>query len=172
LTVTTDIVMPQGGSRLELAAVSGDAADGEVRVAAEFFAAKLRHETDPSDVVAARAAGEHFILLDVRDAIGWDQGHIPGAVHMPAAEILGRLDELPPVDQDPRLVVYCWGPGCNGSTKAALVLAQAGYRNVREMIGGFEYWTREGLSIVTAAGRRRRPVDDLTGPLPNEPIRD
>jgi rhodanese-related sulfurtransferase len=167
--MTTDTVRPEPSSVLSPTNVSAHDAAG---AAAEFFAAKLRHEIDPSDIAAGRAAGERFILLDVRDATGWDQGHIPGAVHFPRAEILARLDELPPIDEDPPLVVYCWGPGCNGSTKAALVLAEAGYRNVRDMIGGFEYWTREGLSIVTATGRSRRPVDDLTGPLPKEPIGD
>lgn len=96
----------------------------------------------------------------------WDQGHLPGALHLPTDQITDRLAELPPSANDPHIVVYCWGPGCNGSTKAALILAQAGYRDVREMIGGFEYWAREGLAIVTAAGRRRRPVDELTAPLP------
>jgi 3-mercaptopyruvate sulfurtransferase SseA len=61
-------------------------------------------------------------------------------------------------------VVYCWGPGCNGSTKAALVLAKLGYRDVRELVGGFEYWAREGLAIEAGAGRYRREVDDLTAP--------
>ena len=133
--------------------------------ASNFFAAKLRHETDPSDVAAARAAGERLVLVDVRDAVAWDQGHVPGAVHLPVGQIPDRLGELPPPDDDPNLVVYCWGPGCNGSTKAALALTLAGYRSVREMIGGFEYWAREGLAIESAAGRSRRPVDDLTAPL-------
>jgi rhodanese-related sulfurtransferase len=130
----------------------------------EFFAAKLRHETDPSDVAAARAGGERIVLVDVRDATGWDQGHIPGAVHLPLAEILGRLDELPPVGEDPQLVVYCWGPGCNGSTKAALVLARAGYRNAREMIGGCEYWARKGC-------RSRLPPGAVAARLTNWPDR-
>jgi rhodanese-related sulfurtransferase len=134
--------------------------------AAEFFAAKLCHETDPSDVAAARAAGVPVVVVDVRDAVAWDQGHIPGALHLPAGQIPSRLADLPPVDDDPDLVVYCWGPGCNGSTKAALALTRAGYRNVREMIGGFEYWAREGLAIESAAGRSRRPVDELTAPRP------
>jgi rhodanese-related sulfurtransferase len=132
----------------------------------DFFAAKLRHETDPSDVAAARAAGERLVLVDVRNEESWAQGHIPGAIHLPAADLTARLGELPPPDDDPDLVVYCWGPGCNGSTKAALALSRAGYRTVREMIGGFEYWAREGLAIETATGRTRRPIDDLTAPVP------
>lgn len=132
--------------------------------AVEHFAGKLRYETDPSDLVAARAAKEPILVLDVRNQLAWDQGHIPrcGA----PAQDPQRLNELPSASEDPRLVVYCWGPACNGSTKAALALSLAGYRHVREMIDGFEYWAREGLAIDSATGRRRRAVDELTAPLP------
>lgn len=135
---------------------------------ADFFAAKLAYETDPSDVAAARTAGQKLLMLDVRNQASWDQGHLPGAIHLPAREIEYRLDELPAPDANPNIVVYCWGPGCNGSTKAAFALSQAGYRSVREMIGGFEYWAREGFAVETAAGRTRRPIDDLTAPVPHE----
>ena len=132
--------------------------------AVAHFAAGLRFETDPSDVAAARAAGQPLLLIDMRDTAAWEQGRVPGAVHLPVRQIPARLAELPPVDQNPQLVVYCWGPACNGPTKAALQLARAGYRSVREMIGGFEYWAREGLAIQTPTGRVRRPVDELTAP--------
>lgn len=135
--------------------------------AVAHFTAKLRFETDPSDVAAARAAGQPLLLIDVRDTAAWEQGHVPGAVHLPARQIPTRLGELPPVEEDPQLVVYCWGPACNGATKAALALARAGYPSVREMIGGFEYWARGGLAIHTPTGRVRRPVDELTAPIPS-----
>ena len=48
------------------------------------------------------------------------------------------------------VVTYCWGPGCNGATRAALALAQLGYQ-VKEMLGGFEYWAREGFAVVWTA---------------------
>ncbi|MCU1616419.1 MAG: sulfurtransferase [Frankiales bacterium] len=145
--------------------VSPPAGAGTADVAAvAHFAARLRFETDPSDVAAARAAGDGPLVIDVRSQVAWDQGHLPGARHVPLAELTGRLAELPPPEDDPQLVVYCWGPGCNGSTRGALALSLAGYRSVREMIGGFEYWAREGLAIETSAGRTRRPVDELTAP--------
>ena len=137
--------------------------------AAVHFARRLAVETDVSDVHAAMESGAPgFVLLDSRSREAWDQGHVPGALHVPLAELEARLHELPSVGQDPDLVVYCWGPGCNGSTRGALVLAEAGYRRVREMIGGYEYWAREGLSIETATGRTRRPTDDLTAPVPSQ----
>ena len=132
--------------------------------AVDFFAAKLAHQTDPADLAAARAGGAAPLVLDVRSTAGWSQGHIPDAVHVPGAQVGERIADLAPA-LDTWIVVYCWGPGCNGSTRAALTLASMGYTRVQELIGGFEYWAREGLSIVTDAGRARRAPDELVAPV-------
>ncbi|MEQ3550206.1 rhodanese-like domain-containing protein [Pseudonocardia nematodicida] len=95
----------------------------------------------------------------MRGDAAWAHGRLPGALHMPAATIRSRA--ATEIDPDARVVVHCWGPGCNGATKAALALAELGY-DVREMIGGFEYWVREGLPVDTAGGRVARTPDDLT----------
>jgi rhodanese-related sulfurtransferase len=133
--------------------------------AVDFFAAKLAHQTDPADLAEARAGGAAPLILDVRSTAGWSQGHIPGAVHLPGAQVREGIGELAP-DLDTAIVVYCWGPGCNGSTKAAFALASAGYTRVQELIGGFEYWTREGLAITADTGRTRRAPDGLVAPVP------
>lgn len=54
--------------------------------AVAHFEAKLRFETDPSDVAAARTTGERLVLLDVRSRAAWDAGHVPDAhdVQVPA----------------------------------------------------------------------------------------
>jgi len=129
--------------------------------AARHFAAKLRYETDPSDVKAAMDAGERFVLVDTRGEAAWRQGRVEGAVHLPTAEIEQRADEL--IGRGLPVVVYCWGPGCNGSTRAALAFSLLGYE-VREMIGGFEYWAREGLPVVDDAGPVVRAADPLAAP--------
>src|SRR4051812_25951111 len=108
--------------------------------AIRFFADRLTYQTDVSDVRAARP-GE-FVLVDARGQNAWDQGHIPGAVHLPHADIPARAADV--LDPAVPVVTYCWGPGCNGATRAALALARAGY-TVREMLGGVEYWVREGF---------------------------
>ncbi|SDO57764.1 Rhodanese-related sulfurtransferase [Klenkia soli] len=131
--------------------------------AADFFAAKLAHETDPADLAAARAAGAGPVVVDVRSPQAWDQGHLPAAVHLP--DVARAAEVLP--DRDADLVVHCWGPGCNGSTKAALALVEQGYTRVRELIGGYEYWVREGFAVVTPEGRVRRSPDPLTAPVPD-----
>ncbi|MGY2080559.1 rhodanese-like domain-containing protein [Modestobacter sp. SYSU DS0657] len=129
--------------------------------AAAHFAHRLAVETDVSDVHAALDSGRPgFVLLDSRSTEAWAQGHVPGALHLPGREITARAAELDPTVP---VVTYCWGPGCNGATRAALTLATLGFR-VREMIGGFEYWAREGLPVETAAGLTRPAVDPLTAP--------
>ena len=142
-------------------------AGADTSAAVEHFAAKLRFETDPSDVAAAFAAGEEFVLVDARGHAPWHQGRIAGAIHMPHAEIPERAAVEIPITTP--VVVYCWGPGCNGGTRAALQFSKLGYA-VKELIGGFEYWTREGLDIVDDSGSLTRAVDTLTGPRPSNGV--
>ncbi|BAU30885.1 rhodanese-like domain-containing protein [Microcella alkaliphila] len=143
--------------------VVGSALGGfaEPAAAAEHFARRLTHETDPSDVAAALEAGERFHFIDVRSREAWDQGHAAAATHVPRGELAGRLAEL---DASIPIVVYCWGPACNGGTKAAHLLASLG-RPVKEMLGGFEYWAREGLPVEGAGGPIHRAADPLTAPV-------
>ncbi|MGW9413952.1 rhodanese-like domain-containing protein [Arthrobacter cupressi] len=126
------------------------------RNASEYFRAKLRFEIDVMDV--AEAAPGSLIVVDSRRLSSWDHGHIPGAVHIPTAEIPARAPELIPAGC--RVVVYSWGPGCNGSTFAALAFAELGYP-VQEMIGGIEYWIRNGLPVETEDGVRTEKPDPL-----------
>ena len=118
------------------------AADPAAAVA--HFDARLRFETDPDDVASALADGGEpgFVILDARGAEAFDAAHLPGAFNLPRPIRREDVDALP----ERLIVVYCWGPGCNGATKAAAELAGLG-RPVKEMIGGFEYWVREGHPV-------------------------
>jgi rhodanese-related sulfurtransferase len=135
--------------------------------AAAYFRAALAFHADVSDVAAALAAGGDpgFVVVDSRSTESWDQGHIPGAVHLPTALIPEQAEQL--LDKSVPVVTYCWGPGCNGATRAALALAELGYQ-VKEMLGGFEYWAREGFAYATWQGRAQRDPDPLTAPVAGE----
>ena len=126
----------------------------------DYYAAKLAYETDASDVHAARKAGKSIFVVDVRSDEAWAQGRVASAIHMHYSEIATRAPIEIPADAE--VVVYCWSPGCNAGAKGALEFAKLGYA-VREMIGGFEYWVREGYPVEDADGVHRRPVDPLTG---------
>ena len=117
-----------------------------------YFSHRLAFETDVADVAAALEAGGDpgFVLLDARSPRTYEAGHLPGARLLPrpfAAEDVAALG-------DALLVVYCWGPACNGATKAARELAALG-RPVKEMIGGFEYWERDGHPVERGVPRAR-----------------
>ena len=144
---------------LSVAAAANDAA-------LAHFAARLAYETDVSDVRAdleAGLLGTAFVLVDSRSREAWDQGRVPGAIHLPTREIARHaagqsISELIPAGVP--CVTYCWGPGCNGATRAALELARLGFP-VKEMIGGFEYWVREGFAYDSRWGLREPATDPL-----------
>jgi rhodanese-related sulfurtransferase len=117
--------------------------------AARHFEARLTLETDAADVGTAVDAGDvDFVLLDVRSRAAYAAGHVPGAVSLPHGEIdAAALKALP----EGLLVVYCWGPGCNGAQHAGAKIARLG-RPVKEMLGGWEYYAREGWPVE---GERR-----------------
>jgi rhodanese-related sulfurtransferase len=117
-----------------------------------YFARRLEFETDADDVGSAltqRSGGEasgrdrgtaDFTLIDVRSRAAYDAAHLPGAISLPHREI--TAETLP----DGPIVVYCWGPGCNAATKAGAKIADLGH-DVKEMLGGFEYYVREGYPV-------------------------
>ena len=110
------------------------------------FRGKLGYEADPADVyfdVTHDVAD--FVIVDVRSPEHFASGHIPGAVNIPHALI---TEKRIAADYDPGtlFITYCWSPGCNGSTKGAIRFSALGYP-VKEMIGGIEYWQKEGYPV-------------------------
>lgn len=124
--------------------------------ALSYFTAKLALETDASDVYAAQKDGEQFALVDVRGDEAWAQGRIRGAIHMPYRRIAERAPRE--IDPSTPVVVYCWSPGCNAGAKGAVEFAKLGY-SVKEMIGGYEYWVREGQPTENDEGALPRVFD-------------
>lgn len=121
-----------------------------------FVDARLAYEID---VVAAAQAVESdaAILVDTRRLESWEHGHIAGALHLPKTAIEAQLDDLP---RDRTLIVYGWGPGCNGATATARTLLAAGL-DVRELFGGYEYWVRNGYPVEAGGVITRRDPDPL-----------
>lgn len=109
------------------------------------FRSKLAFETDPWDVKTDMERGRtDFVVIDVRSREDYEARRIAGAVSLPHRSINAETTSHLPKDNV--LVTYCWGPGCNASTKAALRLAALGFR-VKELIGGLEYWIKDGGQV-------------------------
>ena len=124
----------------------------DAATALDHFSKLLSLETDCWDVHASMADGRpDFVLLDVRGRGGFDAGHVPGARHVPHADLTeANLAEYP---DDTLFVVYCAGPHCNGADRAAVRLSRLG-RPVKKMIGGIEGWKDEGFDVATTLRAR------------------
>ena len=89
-------------------------------------------------------------VLDVREPDEWEAGHIAGALHIPLAELPGRLGELPgDLADDDRLVVVCRSG--NRSGRAVAWLSQNGYGAVN-LDGGMGAWAASGRPMVSETG--------------------
>jgi rhodanese-related sulfurtransferase len=106
---------------------------------------RLAFETDCADVHAAQGAGAaDFVLCDVRGTEAYGRAHVPGAISLPVGKMSERrMAEWP---AETLFVVYCAGPHCNGTDKAAIRLASLG-RKVKVMIGGMTGWADEGYAF-------------------------
>ena len=127
----------------------------------EHFTRRLAVETDADDVAAALRTGDPgFVLIDARSERAYRAAHLPGAISLPHRTITREtLAALPPGP----IVAYCWGPGCNAATKAGAKISALG-REVKEMLGGFEYYVREGHPVEGAqAARHAGDASGLVG---------
>ena len=98
-------------------------------------------EITVDEVLARRARGDAFHLLDVREDREWDAGHAVGAEHMGRGVIERDLEKAIP-DKHAPLVLYCGG-GFR-SALAAESIQKMGYTNVRSMAGGWSEWLARG----------------------------
>ncbi|HJP90060.1 MAG TPA: molybdopterin-synthase adenylyltransferase MoeB [Candidatus Limnocylindrales bacterium] len=99
-------------------------------------------EISVNEVGARRAAGA--TLIDVREQVEWDAGHIPGAVFIPMGELLGRIGEAAP-DKGAEIILQCRSGARSGRMTEAL--QQLGYTNVVNMAGGILDWQANGLPV-------------------------
>ena len=82
------------------------------------------------------------VFVDVRERSEWDEGHVPGAVHVPKSHLESRIEQAVP-DRDATVVVYC--ASGSRSVFAAKTLEELGYENVVSLSGGFTDWKRNGF---------------------------
>src|SRR5437764_6713343 len=99
------------------------------------------HEISPKDAAERLASEPRPALLDVRERDEWEQGHIPGAIHIPRGNLESRIDNAVS-DRAAPLIVYC--AAGNRSAYAAKTLTELGFGDVVSMSGGFTQWKQNG----------------------------
>ncbi len=134
----------------ELRRIGLDSVDGYLDGGIDAWSAAGRPvatlaQFDVNELVGDIKRDEGLVVLDVRSADEWRDGHISGAKHLFAGEI--AQGAVPGVAQDRRIAVIC-GSGYR-STVAASLLMQRGFTNLVNVSGGMEAWIEAGLPVTS-----------------------
>jgi len=89
---------------------------------------------------------DSYVLLDVREPMEWDAGHIEQALHIPMGQLNARVDEIP---SDQPIVVVCRSG--NRSQAVTDALNRAGW-TAHNLEGGMYAWQEAGLDFVASDG--------------------
>jgi rhodanese-related sulfurtransferase len=114
----------------------------------QYFSAKLAFEMTPwslKNILEKNA--DSIVLLDVRPAEMFAVAHITGALNIPLADLVSKMNTLP---KNKTIVTYCGNIVCSLAPKAALELAQKGF-SVKELVGGIEMWQEKGFPVQKKA---------------------
>ena len=87
------------------------------------------------------------VFLDIREAADYAQGHITDAIHIPAAALVKRSDELEKYRDKPVIVVCKMGQASGPMTKA---LRAQGFRRAQKLSGGMMEWDAQKLPVVSS----------------------
>jgi molybdopterin/thiamine biosynthesis adenylyltransferase/rhodanese-related sulfurtransferase len=100
-------------------------------------------DTAEADAIRRRPGA---VVLDVREPDEYEQGAIPGAVHIARGTLEGSVEGRL-TDKSAPIVVHC-ASGVR-SAFAARTLTEMGYEDVASMAGGFNRWKDEGRDWAT-----------------------
>ena len=76
------------------------------------------------------------LLIDVRTALEFVEGNIPGSINIPVDELRNRLDEI---EKNKNIFIYCQ-IGLRGYL-AQRILLQNGFQHVQNISGGYKLWS-------------------------------
>jgi rhodanese-related sulfurtransferase len=131
------------------------------KAAVDYFRNMLEYDIGPYTLKdTLEQSPDTVCVVDVRSAESYAQGHIPGAISVPFADLPGKFASLP---KDKTIVTSCGDITCLASAKAALELAQKGFK-VQHLLGGFDEWKKKGYPVDSAETPVERIVDE-GGPM-------
>ena len=88
---------------------------------------------------------KNYIILDVRSADEYQEGHMQGAVNIPYDSLVGKA---PSLLRDMEQTIYVYGATEEASCAGAQKLSDMGYKGIAE-IGSYDSWTRQQKSTET-----------------------
>ncbi|SHI94657.1 Rhodanese-related sulfurtransferase [Hymenobacter daecheongensis DSM 21074] len=93
----------------------------------------------PDELKQRQAQGQQPIIIDVRETWENEEGRIDGSQNIPLGTLPDKVHDLEEL-KDQEIIVHCKGGGRSASAKALLV--QHGFKNVRNLLGGFQAYQK------------------------------
>jgi len=110
--------------------------------ALQYFEDKMAFTTGPIELNRAINEKQDIVVVDVRAAEDFKEGHVGVAVSLPR----DKWNNPVGMRKDKLNVVYCYSHVCHLGAAACVELARQGFP-VMEMDGGFLTWTKHNLAI-------------------------
>ena len=121
-------------------------------------------EVTPAEVDRLRAEQPNIALVDVRETVEWDEGYIPGAVHVPRGHLESQIESAVP-DRSRPVVLYCAGGVAVGPRREDA--RRDGLHRRRLHVGRLPAVEDAGLPLDHAAEADRRAESPLQPPSPD-----
>lgn len=112
-----------------------------------FFVTESRRggrALDPQEVTH-KMNRENALVVDVRSESEFREGHIPGSINIPYAQLQERISELRDAGERPVVLVCALG---NHSSAAGKMLRQQGFQDLWRLRRGLESWKAETLPVA------------------------
>lgn len=109
---------------------------------------ELKHTVKEKDVTQVKQeldSSKALVLIDVRETDEWDDGYIPGAIHLSKGILERDIEKIVP-DKSSEIILYCRGG--YRSMISADAIQKMGYNNVSSMTGGIIAWEQAGYDIT------------------------
>lgn len=116
---------------------------GQLRQA--YSVAEVEASDLPRDELQRLIRRRRAYVIDVRPAVEYRHGHLPGAISIPVDDLPGELDKLP---RDRPIVAYCRGAYCLFADEAVALLRRHGF-DARRIEGGWPEWRAEGRPVAS-----------------------
>ncbi|MEO6353739.1 MAG: rhodanese-like domain-containing protein [Burkholderiaceae bacterium] len=116
---------------------------------AALAAAGTPQSVDVKQGAALQSSGA--LLLDVREADEYAQGHAPGSTLIPLGQLSQRLHEIARYKDQPVVLICHSG---RRSAQAQKILEQAGFSAASSIDGGMVGWKKAGLPVVSGPASR------------------
>lgn len=112
---------------------------------ASFFWYVPTLKVSPDSLMSMMDSGETPVIIDVRNRIEYDRGHIPSAINVAMGLLFFQHDEIA-VSQKSDIVVYC-NSGVRGRI-ASVFLRGVGFESIYLLDGQLNGWRKKGYPVT------------------------